>query len=133
MANTPEGTVKAEMDEILESVGAYYINAMTSDSIGNVGHADKICCVAGVFIAAEAKAGENKPTERQKRKLRDCLAAGGYACVVNETNLEEFRELLEQIERDPSGMVGAPAELRVLLPSNITLKDKIPNIKLGED
>lgn len=95
MAATPEAKVKAQIKKILAEYDAYY--AMPIGSMyGNSGVPDFLCCVGGVFIAIEAKAGKGKTTGLQDKHLSDIRKAGGLALVVNETNLGELRALLER-------------------------------------
>jgi len=41
----------------------------------------------GVYLAIEAKFGNNKPTAQQRKFLNDVLHAGGFAMVVNEKTI----------------------------------------------
>lgn len=69
----------------------------------------------GYFVAVEVKAGKNKPTALQRMRLQETLAAGGYAAVVNETNVQDFARWVEAIHR------GTEAVSSVLLPEGISL------------
>ena len=61
---------------------------------GNSGVPDFLICSKGKFIAVEAKAGKNKPTALQEHNMEQIRAAGGIALVINETNMDELKELL---------------------------------------
>ncbi|MDC9589792.1 hypothetical protein PSI23_10905 [Xenorhabdus sp. XENO-10] len=128
MARTPESKVKKQVDSLLARVGAYVLTP-TTGGFGRSGHADRICCVPdvqgglGSFLAVEVKAGKNKPTALQCRRLLSTLDAGGYAAVVNETNLPVFHTWLRAIH---NGTLDGP---RYLLPNGVTLSI---NTKVGK-
>ena len=50
---------------------------------------DIICCVKGMFLAIECKAGKNKPTALQNKEMAAILEAGGSVIVINEENIGE--------------------------------------------
>lgn len=85
-STTPEGKVKREVKKVLADLGAYYTMPVTG-GYGASGAPDFLVCYAGIFFGIECKAGDNKPTELQKRNLAAISKAGGLACVVNERNL----------------------------------------------
>jgi hypothetical protein len=96
MAATPESKVKDKIKTILAKHGVYY--AMPIGTMyGNSGVPDFLCCVAGHFLAIEAKAGKGKTTALQDKNLRLIRAQGGTALVVNENNLDGLDALLKQI------------------------------------
>jgi glutamate-1-semialdehyde aminotransferase len=64
---------------------------------GNSGVPDFLCCVAGHFLAVEAKAGKGKTTALQDKHMGQINAQGGTAMVVNENNLDELEALLEKL------------------------------------
>ena len=97
MAATPESKVKDKIKTILKKHGVYY--AMPIGTMyGNSGVPDFLCCVAGHFLAIEAKAGKGKTTALQDKHLSQIQAQGGSALVINETNLNVLEQLLEQME-----------------------------------
>lgn len=120
MAKTPEGKVKEEVDAILSRVKAYNTTP-TTGGFGKSGTADRIACIpdarggVGYFLSVEVKAGKNKPTALQRLRLQETIAAGGYAAVVNETNLDAFSDWVEAIHG------GIETVSNVLLPVGITL------------
>ena len=91
MATTPEAKVKAKIKTILKEHNVYYAMPIGS-GYGNAGVPDFLCCLRGQFVAIEAKAGKGKTTALQDKNLRDIKMSGGYAWVVNEENLEEFKQ-----------------------------------------
>jgi pantoate kinase len=98
MAATPESKVKAEIKKILKEHGVYYAMPMGT-GYGNSGVPDFLCCVKGQFVAVEAKAGKGKTTALQDKHIADIQTAGGYAWVVNEENMDEFREWTKEYRR----------------------------------
>jgi pantoate kinase len=97
MAATPESKVKDKIKTILKKHGVYF--AMPIGTMyGNSGVPDFLCCVAGHFLAIEAKAGKGKTTALQDKHIREIMAQGGTAMVINETNINELDELLEKLK-----------------------------------
>jgi len=92
MAATPESKVKAKIHAALKAQGAYAVNYIGGLHANN-GTPDILACLAGRFIAIEAKAGSNKPTDLQIQNLRRIDIAGGIALVINENNLELINDL----------------------------------------
>ena len=48
----------------------------------------------GSVLAIECKAGKNRPTPLQEKNLRDIDSAGGFALVVNETNMNSIVDII---------------------------------------
>jgi hypothetical protein len=96
MAATPESKVKDKIKAILKKHGIYYAMPIGT-GYGNSGVPDFLCCVAGHFLAIEAKAGKGKTTALQDKHLAQIGAQGGTAMVVNETNLEDLDNLLNAL------------------------------------
>jgi Holliday junction resolvase len=95
---TPEKKVKAKVVAILKEFGAYYFYASTG-GYGASGVPDIICCYKGRFIGIECKAGKGKTTALQEKNIAQIIAQGGLAMVVNETNVEDARMLIEYLSR----------------------------------
>ena len=93
MAKTPEAVVKAKISKTLQEMGIWYFMP-PANGYGRAGIPDFIGCMNGLLIAIEAKAKKNKPTALQLRELDRIRAAGGYAIVVNEENVDELKTLL---------------------------------------
>ena len=93
MATGPEGKVKASVRKILDRLGIYHFMP-PGMGLGRSGIPDIIGCKNGKFIAIECKAGKGKVTALQERELNAIAAAGGFACLVNETCLDELEERL---------------------------------------
>ena len=93
MAATPEAKVKAAVKKLLDSLGIYHFSP-PGMGLGRAGIPDLVCCYNGRFLGIECKAGKGKTTAQQERELDAIRAAGGFAFVVRETNLEELKEQL---------------------------------------
>ena len=94
MAVTPEAKVKAKIHAILKAHRAYAVNYIGGISANN-GTPDILACMNGRFIAIEAKAGKNKPTDLQTLNLKRIDEAGGLALVINEENLHLLKDILD--------------------------------------
>jgi Holliday junction resolvase len=91
---TPESKVKTKIHAILKERGAYAVNYIGGISANN-GTPDILACLHGRFVAIEAKAGKNKPTDLQTLNLKRIDDAGGLAFVINETNLSVLEVMLD--------------------------------------
>jgi len=92
MPMTPEAKVKKKVKEILDQMGVYHFSPM-QNGMGRAGIPDIIGCLEGQFLGIECKAGKGKTTALQERELNRILNAGGYALVVNETNIDQLWEI----------------------------------------
>jgi len=104
VAQTPEAKVKAKIKLILKEYGIYYAMPIGT-GYGTSGVPDFLCCVAGRFVAVEAKAGKGTTTALQVKNLREIEAAGGITFVINETNLDTLRgyiKLLKDANANPN-------------------------------
>jgi Holliday junction resolvase len=99
MAATPEKKVKDKVRKILTDLGAYHFMPATH-GYGTSGVPDIIGCYKGRMFAIECKAGNNKPTALQMKNLNAVAAAGGFAEVINEENIEDVRRMLERIDAE---------------------------------
>jgi Holliday junction resolvase len=93
VAATPEKLVKDKVKKMLDSLGIYHFSP-PGMGLGRAGIPDLVCCYNGKFLGIECKAGKGKTTALQERELDAIRAAGGFAFVVRETNLEELKEHL---------------------------------------
>lgn len=96
MALTPEKKVKVKVSKILDEYGVYYFYPATG-GFGRSGVPDIVACFKGHFIAIECKAGTNTPTALQVREIDRINTAGGDAVVINETNIDLVRWILERV------------------------------------
>lgn len=94
MAQTPEGKVKARLTKELKKLGVYYFFPATW-GMGRSGVPDVICCVRGMFIAIECKAGKNKPTELQRKEMALIEGSGGKVFVCNEDTVDSTVEFIK--------------------------------------
>jgi len=96
MATTPEKKVKNDVTKILKEYNAYYFYPATG-GFGRSGVPDIVACFRGQFIGIECKAGTNTTTALQDRELASIALAGGHAIIINESNIEEVRKVLDAI------------------------------------
>lgn len=97
MAMTPEAKVKKQIRAILDAEGVYYAMPMGT-GYGNSGVPDFLCCVAGKFVAIEAKAGKGKTTALQDANIDKIRSAAGVALVINEQNIDTLMPLLRYMQ-----------------------------------
>ncbi len=93
---TPEAKIKKKVREILLSTSTYYVMPHGA-GYGNAGAPDFIICLQGKFIGIECKAKGNKPTALQLKNLADIEQCGGYAMVIDETNVDYFPRKLQEL------------------------------------
>lgn len=96
MADTPEKKVKSKVVIQLKALGAYYFYPVTG-GFGASGVPDIVCCYKGRFIGIECKANGNKPTTLQQMNLDKITAQGGIALVIDETNVNELKGMIENV------------------------------------
>ena len=95
---TPEAAVKKKIHKVLDAVGAYHVNYI-GGLAGNNGTPDILGCYQGRFFGIEAKAGTNKPTDLQMKRLQRIDETGGLALVVNETNITYLVGCMDDITK----------------------------------
>ncbi len=93
MASTPEAKVKAAVKKMLDEMGIYHFSPV-QNGMGRAGIPDIIGCFRGRFLGIECKAGKGKTTALQDLELEKIRQAKGFAYVVNETNIQDLKELL---------------------------------------
>jgi hypothetical protein len=96
MAATPEKLVKNKVVAQLKTLGAYYFYPVTG-GYGASGVPDVVGCYKGRFIGIECKANGNKPTALQQMNLDKIAAQGGIALVIDETNVNELKGMIENV------------------------------------
>jgi hypothetical protein len=116
MAQTPEAKVKAFIDKFMvANFPGIWKYAPPGGPFGNVGAPDRFYLWKGVFIAIEAKAEGNKPTERQLMHLIKINENGGVAAVVtglDKDKMEKIRGIIlrrVQLADEKSGTPAIPA------------------------
>ena len=91
---TPEGKVKARVTALLKENGIYYFMPRGT-SFGTSGVPDYICCVRGMFVGIETKAGKGKPSALQKEQMGRINDNGGFTFCINEQNFDVLKEWIE--------------------------------------
>lgn len=99
MAQTPEGKVKAEVRKILKKAEVYFFSP-AANGFGRAGIPDFICCVDGLFLGIECKAGKNGLTTLQQRELTAIENNNGATFVATEATLDELAEFVEELKAD---------------------------------
>jgi hypothetical protein len=92
-----ENAVKAAIKDALKE-HAWKSWPITQTGYGVAGVSDRIAVKAGVFLAVEAKFYPKKPTELQKRFLREVREARHFAFVVDDRTLDVFRDFLDAFD-----------------------------------
>jgi Holliday junction resolvase len=93
---TPERKVKEKVVNTLKKMGCYYCTPMTG-GFGNSGVPDILVCYKGKFIGIECKANNGKLTALQTDNLHRISANSGIALVINESNADVVRQLIEAL------------------------------------
>ena len=96
---TPEAKVKASVVKLLKKYEVYYFFPATH-GFGRSGVPDIICCMNGIFVAIECKAGKGKTTALQDRELKRIKENKGIAFVVNEENIHILEDYLRDEDDD---------------------------------
>jgi pantoate kinase len=96
MGATPEAKVKAKVKAVLKELGAYYAMPIGT-GYGNSGVPDFLVCYKGKFIGIECKAKGNKPTTLQQSHLESIKHTGGHALIVDETNVNSLKSVLQEV------------------------------------
>lgn len=91
---TPEGKVKERVKKLLKENDVFFFMPKGS-TYGTQGIPDIICCIRGLFIGIETKAGHGVPTAMQKEQMHRIIENGGYTFCINERNFDELREWIE--------------------------------------
>ena len=92
MAVTPEGKVKDKIKKVLKEKGIYFVMPATG-GYGSSGAPDILVCHKGKFYGIECKAGDNQPTALQRDNLNRIESSGGYAFVINESNVDDYMKV----------------------------------------
>lgn len=98
MAKTPEGKLKEELDEYLDSLGpdCWYFKPM-SFGYGRNGIPDYIICYKGYFLAPETKKEGGKSQPWQEREQEAIRAAGGISGRIRPSELEQVKTWVRYI------------------------------------
>lgn len=83
-SSTPEGRVKRRFNERLRKLNLVWKYMPVPGGMG-LPTLDYLLCVAGHFVAIEAKANASKkPTPRQEATMADIRAAGGIVLLIDD-------------------------------------------------
>ena len=93
---TPEAKVKASVVKLLKKYEVYYFFPATH-GFGRSGVPDIICCMNGLLVAIECKAGKGKTTALQDRELKRINDNRGVTFVINEDNQQSLEIFVKQI------------------------------------
>ena len=93
---TPEAKVKASVVKLLKQYEVYYFFPATH-GFGRSGVPDIVCCMNGIFVAIECKAGNGKTTALQDRELKRIKENKGIAFVINEHNQQTLELFVKNI------------------------------------
>jgi hypothetical protein len=107
---TPEGQVKKNLKELLDTYETIYIFNPVPSGYGK-SSLDTLLCYRGRFIAVEAKAPGKQPTPRQRFTTREIRAAGGKVFRVDGTDdhpLEPLKAYLDELSKQPDLGSGIP-------------------------
>lgn len=99
VAKTPEGRVKSLVREILDNTPFCWYFMPVQNGMGQSGIPDFICCVRGKLLGIETKSkySSRKLTALQAKQIRLINEAQGVALMVNEDNLDELKQILQDL------------------------------------
>lgn len=83
---TPEGKVKARINDLLASYEAGVYRHMPVPAGYGKPTIDYLCCHKGAFFGIEAKAPGEEPTTRQWATIEEITDAGGIVFVIDGVN-----------------------------------------------
>lgn len=120
MAQTPEGKVKDKIAALLKEFGAYkhmpVQNGMGEPAL------DYHVCHRGLYAAIEAKAEGKDATERQRRTMRNVIAARGSVFLIDSPTSLDFALLRGWLNEPATGVVS-PAVTEALERPRAELND----------
>lgn len=94
-----EKDVKRKIKSVLDKHGWFWFTPPTGGGFGTSGVSDVLAIRAGVFMAIEAKFGDNTPSALQKGFLNSVNAESGFGFVVNEKNMDQFEAFMENFDK----------------------------------
>lgn len=100
MAQTPEAKVKSFVDKFMkDNFPDAWRYCPPGGPFGNAGAPDRLFLWRGIFIAIEAKAEGNKPTDLQMKHLKLISENNGIAAVVTGKDLQKMELIREHVYR----------------------------------
>jgi hypothetical protein len=96
-----ERAIVEVLKKFFKERGIFYIRNVGNNAM-RAGLPDFVICLNGKFIAVECKSGKNEISVIQGVVRDEILGNGGRYFVVNEDNLEQFKEWVfkETLKRD---------------------------------
>lgn len=88
-----EKNFENRLKKFLEDEGCWFVkffaNAYTKSGIPDI-----LCCCNGYFVAVEVKAQNGRPSELQKKKIREINKSCGIAVVLYPDQFDDFKDLI---------------------------------------
>lgn len=92
-----EKNFENRLKKFLEDEGCWFIkhfaNAYTKSGIPDV-----LCCCNGHFVAIEVKAPNGKPSELQKRNIREINDGNGFGLILYPDQFDTFKEMIQALK-----------------------------------
>ena len=93
---TPEGRVKSVVKKVLDKYKSVVDGFWPVPYGYGESHLDYVGCACGLFFSIETKAPGQKPTPRQKERIRTVNLAGGKTFVIDGTPETDTYEDLDR-------------------------------------
>ena len=94
-----EKNFENRLKKFLEDEGCWFVkffaNAYTKSGIP-----DLLVCCNGYFVAIEVKAPNGRPSELQKRNVREINECCGIGVVLYPSQFDDFKELIKWLKAD---------------------------------
>lgn len=103
-----ENKIKAE----LKNRGAWFVKYWGGGEFTKAGVPDILCCYKGRFIGIEVKASKGKLSELQRYNLKKIDEADGVALCLFPQDFEEFKVLLNLIDKGNFLFESAYADMK---------------------
>lgn len=95
-----EKTFENRIKKYLDDRGAWFVKYWAGAQYTKSGIPDILCCINGYFVGVEVKAQNGKPSEIQIFNIRKINAAGGFAFVLYPSAFDQFKQFVEDLERE---------------------------------
>ena len=94
-----EKNFENRIKQFLEDEGCWFVkffaNAYTKSGIPDI-----LCCCNGYFVAVEVKAPNGKPSELQKRNIKQIYGTRGFGVILYPDQFDQFKELVRELNCD---------------------------------
>lgn len=67
----------------------FFANAYTKSGVPDI-----LCCCNGCFVAVEVKAPNGRPSELQKRNIKQINETGGFGVILYPHQFDDFKQLI---------------------------------------